>query len=97
MGSAIALVLSLAFASSASAQKLNSDDLKWINQCINDNKSKAGAIPAIVRSYCTCMNEKMDSNETRPISEWEKANTNERDACNKRSARVKPALRALDR
>lgn len=62
----------------ASAQQMNADDLKWVNQCIGDNKGEA---PAIVRAYCVCMNEKMDSNETRSITQWEKANPNARRAC----------------
>lgn len=44
------------------AQAMNADDMKWINQCIVDNKG--GASDAIVRKYCICMNEKMDNNET---------------------------------
>ena len=43
----------------ASAQQMNADDLKWINQCINDNKGEPGGTPPIVRAYCMCMNEKM--------------------------------------
>lgn len=31
----------------ASAQNMNADDLKWVNQCINDNKGEPGATPAI--------------------------------------------------
>jgi len=65
------------------AQKLNSDDVKWINQCIDDNKGDASA--AIIRKYCVCMNEKMDSNETRSITEWEKSNPRARAACDKES------------
>jgi hypothetical protein len=66
---------------SAMAQKMNADDMKWINQCINDNTGEAGATPAIVRAYCVCMNEKMDSNETRSITQWEKANPGARKSC----------------
>jgi hypothetical protein len=63
----------------AFAQKLNADDLKWVNVCIDDNKG--GASPDVVRKYCTCMNEKMDSNETRSITQWEKSHAAERKAC----------------
>ena len=65
----------------ALAQKMNADDLKWVNQCIDDNKGEAGATPAIVRAYCVCMNEKMSSNETRSITQWEKSHPAERKAC----------------
>jgi hypothetical protein len=33
-----------------------------------------GRGPDVVRKSCICMNEKMDNNETRSITEWEKAN-----------------------
>ena len=65
----------------AFAQAMNADDVKWINQCIADNKG--GASDAVVRKYCICMNEKMSSNETRSITEWEKANPVARAACDK--------------
>ena len=65
----------------ASAQPMNADDLRWVNRCISDNRGEAGATPAIVRAYCMCMNEKMDDNETRSITQWEKSNPNARRAC----------------
>lgn len=65
----------------AVAQQMNADDLKWVNQCINDNKNEPGATPAIVRAYCICMNEKMDNNENRSITQWEKSHPAERKAC----------------
>ena len=37
------------------------DDVKWINQCIADNKGDASA--DVVRKYCTCMNNKMSDND----------------------------------
>lgn len=64
-----------------SAQKMNADDVAWVNKCIDDNKGEAGATPAIVRAYCVCMNEKMDQNETRSITAWERSHPNERKAC----------------
>lgn len=65
------------------AQALDADDVKWINQCIADNKG--GASDAVVRKYCVCMNDKMSSNETRSITEWEKANPAARRACDRES------------
>jgi hypothetical protein len=79
----LALAGCIAAPQSAFAQKLNSDDVKWINACIDDNKG--GASDAIIRKYCVCMNEKMDSNETRSITEWEKSNPRARAACDKES------------
>jgi hypothetical protein len=81
---AVALLLgaSVMITSTAFAQRMNQDDLKWINQCIDDNRNE-GARADVVRKYCVCMNEKMDNNETRSISEWEKANPRTRDACSR--------------
>ncbi|MGJ0425324.1 MULTISPECIES: hypothetical protein [unclassified Methylocystis] len=64
---------------------MTSDDLKWINQCISDNKGEEGGTPAIIRAYCICMNEKMDDNETRSVTQWEKANPEARQDCEKQA------------
>ena len=78
---ALAAVGSVVVSSAALAQAVNADDVKWINQCITDNKG--GASDAIVRKYCICMNEKMDNNETKSITQWEKSHKKEREACDK--------------
>ncbi len=81
---AVMLALGSMLASSAAfAQAMNADDLKWINQCISDNKG--GASAEVVRKYCICMNEKMDNNETKSITQWEKSHPAERAACDKAS------------
>ena len=67
------------------AQSMNADDMRWINRCISDNRGEAGGTPEIVRAYCICMNEKMDSGETRSITAWEKANPGARQACEKQA------------
>jgi hypothetical protein len=60
----------------------SSDDAKWIAQCATDNKDeKAG--PDVILKYCTCMNNKMDANETQSITQWEKTHATERTACDK--------------
>ncbi len=56
------------------------DDRKWIAQCLSDN-ADAKVTAAVVAAYCTCMNGKMSDNETRSITQWEKANPNARRAC----------------
>jgi hypothetical protein len=68
----------------AHAQELNADDIKWINQCIRDNKGE-GAKPPVIRMYCFCMNEKMDDSEAQSISVWEKKNPDARRACDRLS------------
>ena len=80
----IAIAIAIGFgASPAAAQKLNADDIKWVNQCIEDNKGEPGATPAVARKYCICMNDKMDDTETRSITQWEKTHRKEREACDK--------------
>ena len=78
-------VYALAFAAVAfagsTAFAVTTDDVKWINQCVNDNKG--GAAQEVVLKYCTCMNEKMDNNESQSISQWEKTHATERKACDK--------------
>ena len=83
-----AIVLAIGFVATtgpASAQKMNADDIKWVNQCIEDSKGEPGATPAIARKYCICMNEKMDDNETRSITQWEKANPRARRECERQA------------
>ena len=60
---------------------VTTDDGKWINQCVADNKGDAAA--AVVLKYCTCMNNKMSDNETQSITQWEKTHVAERKACDK--------------
>ena len=60
------------------------DDVKWIAQCVKDNKNE-GAKEEVVFKYCACMNEKMDDNETRSITQWEKANPKTAEACSKKA------------
>jgi hypothetical protein len=62
----------------------SADDKKWVNQCIKDNKDE-GAKEEVVKAYCVCMNDKMDENETRSITQWEKANPEARKACEKKA------------
>ena len=81
----LTLMAALAAAAPAQAQRMNADDMKWINQCIDDNRSEAGGTPQIVRAYCMCMNEKMDDNETRSVTQWERANPGARRDCERKS------------
>jgi hypothetical protein len=66
----------------AIAQEMTADDLKWINQCVRDNRNE-GAKPDVVRKYCICMNEKMDDGETQSITQWEKTHPKERAECDR--------------
>ena len=61
-------VLTAFLAGPAAAQ--TTDDVKWINQCVADNKDE-GQTQQVVLSYCTCMNNEMSNNESRSITQWE--------------------------
>ena len=80
----IGLLCLIAVLSASGQAFADADDVKWINQCIKDNKDE-GAKPTVVRKYCECMNSKMDSNETRSITQWEKTHTKERDDCSRQA------------
>lgn len=76
------LLLLAAFGISTNAAlAVTADDVKWINQCMKDNKG--GAKEDVVRKYCVCMNNKMDDNETLSITQWEKTHPKERAACDR--------------
>ncbi len=66
----------------ATGAMANADDKKWVAKCMKDNKDE-GAKEGVVKKYCVCMNDKMDDNETRSITEWEKANPKARKECEK--------------
>lgn len=81
----LAALLLTAATTACLAQKMNADDVKWINQCIDDNKGEPGGTAPIVRAYCMCMNEKMDNNETRSITQWEKSHPAARKDCERKA------------
>ena len=68
----------------ALAQRQSADDTKWIGVCVSDNKDEGQSAP-VVLAYCTCMNNKMSDNETRSITQWEKANPKAQEACSKQA------------
>jgi len=76
-----ALLVAGALLAANAAFAATTDDVKWINQCVADNKGDAPA--AVVLKYCTCMNNKMSDNETQSITQWEKTHVAERKACDK--------------
>lgn len=58
----------------------DADDIKWIAQCMMDNKDE-GKSTDVVRKYCECMNDKMSSNETQSVTQWEKSHPTEEKEC----------------
>ena len=80
----VGLLAVAALGAGVSALAQSADDKKWVNQCMKDNKDE-GAKEEVVRTYCVCMNDKMDETETRSITQWEKANPEARKACEKKA------------
>ncbi len=74
--------VALALLSGPALADTTEDDVKWVNQCIADNK-KEGVTEDVVRKYCVCMNNAMSNEETKSISEWEKSHPDEMKACDK--------------
>jgi len=77
-----ALLIGFGFAMSTTPARADADDAAWIKRCVNDNK-REGATPEVVAAYCTCMNNKMSSNETLSVTAWEKSHPAEMAACDK--------------
>jgi hypothetical protein len=77
-----AILLTVSAFSSCAALAATTDDVKWVNQCVEDNKNE-GAKKDVVLKYCTCMNNKMSDNETQSITQWEKTHKTEQAACSK--------------
>lgn len=77
---ALAAVMTFTAVFAGGPARADSDDIKWIGQCVTDNKDE-GQTPQVITSYCTCMNNKMSSNETRSITQWEKTHKREMEAC----------------
>jgi hypothetical protein len=75
------LVLGAALLSGpAAVAETTDEDVQWVTQCIADNK-REGAGEDVVRKYCVCMNNKMASDESQSISDWEKTHQTERAEC----------------
>jgi hypothetical protein len=80
--SIIATVVIMAGGSSLFAS--NSDDIKWIAECMLDNKD-GGVSESTVYKYCQFMNSKMSDDESQSITQWEKSHPKERTACEKKA------------
>jgi hypothetical protein len=76
-----ALLLAGVCLAASAALAATTDDVKWINKCLADNKGDAPQ--SVVLKYCTCMNNKMSESETLSITAWEKTHVAERKACDK--------------
>ena len=79
-----AIFIVLSSASVVTPARADADDAAWIKKCVNDNK-REGATPEVVAAWCSCMNNKMSSNETLSVTAWEKTHPAEVAACDKES------------
>jgi hypothetical protein len=79
-----AVLISVGLASSMTPARADADDAAWIKKCVKDNK-REGATAEVVAAYCSCMNNKMSSDETLSITAWEKTHPAEMAACDKES------------
>lgn len=75
------MAIALVFAA-ANAALANTDDADWVAKCVADNRKENVTVETITK-YCTCMNDKMDADETLSITAWEKAHPEEQKACDK--------------
>jgi hypothetical protein len=78
---AVALLFGASLFASAAAYA-DADDAKWVARCVKDNQNEKASVEVITK-YCTCMNNKMDANETQSISTWEKTHPAEMKACDR--------------
>jgi hypothetical protein len=78
------LLFGLGLSALATPAFANADDAAWIKKCVSDNK-REGATPEVVAAYCSCMNDKMSSDETLSITAWESKHPTEQAACDKES------------
>ncbi|MBF0588641.1 MAG: hypothetical protein HQL53_05890 [Magnetococcales bacterium] len=60
------------------------EDAAWIKQCVKDN-AEEGQSTQILKKYCFCMVNEMPAEETRSVTEWEKANPKVERMCGKRA------------
>lgn len=79
-----ALIAMLACLATPAFADKNSDDSKWIGDCVIENKDEKQSAD-VVTKYCTCMNNQMSDDESRSITEWEKANPKVMEQCSKES------------
>jgi hypothetical protein len=62
----------------------DANDLQRIARCLRDNTNAKVATDVVIK-YCTCMNSKMNKDETQSVSQWEKTNKFARAECDRES------------
>jgi hypothetical protein len=78
---AAVLAVSAFLALSATAPaRADSDDVKWVGQCVSDNKDEGQSVD-VITGYCSCMNDQMSSSEAQSITQWKKSHKKEMEAC----------------
>jgi hypothetical protein len=82
IGVAVAVLSGFMLVGAVAPALANSDDAAWIRRCVSDNKDE-GQSATTIAVYCSCMNNKMSSNETRSITTWEKSHPAAQEACSR--------------
>ena len=59
-------------------------DAQWVARCVSDNQRGNATVEQIAK-YCTCLNGKMDDNETLSVTAWEKSHPTEMKMCERES------------
>jgi hypothetical protein len=80
----LSLAIGTLMVGGAAAQTKQTDDVRWVNQCVRDSAGY-NVSEQVKIMYCTCMVSKMSDNETRSVTQWERANPVARDDCAKRA------------
>jgi hypothetical protein len=80
----LSLAITALMAGDAAAQNRQTDDVRWVNQCVRDSAGYPVSEQVKIM-YCTCMVARMSDNETRSVSQWEQANPRIRDDCARRA------------
>ena len=60
------------------------DDVKWVNQCVKDSAGY-NVTEQVKIMYCSCMVGKMTDRETRSVTQWEQANPEAAKDCARRA------------
>lgn len=83
--SCLSVAIVLLTAGVAAAQKRQTSDARWVDECVRDSAGYIFTSERVKVMYCSCMVSRMSDNETRSVSEWEQANPRIRDDCARRA------------
>ena len=62
------------------AARADFEEKLWVAQCVRDNAGSEASTKALVK-YCSCMNNKMDDEETKSVTDWAISHPDEKAVC----------------